>query len=350
MASTKSNTKRKHRSGIVASTAENAETQVAYLLGAGATHAELLAVSDSNSTEGAFLEKNSLLLAEVSRRVCRLAWRRGDFKEPIKQLLASGALTNIELFISLLEENEVEATAKIVRRLKERIETDITEIIEPLRSSFYLHKALFEFHKKTSLERVVGVISLNYDYLADDAYRLVWGAEPDYCFSAQSATKASFPLLKLHGGFDLQYRKERLPIVTPGINKNYLALPYSFIWGRALEVLIECDVLRVIGCSLSTNDVGIIDLLFKAHLIRGRPFTLQLIDFDPEDNRIKEHFGFFPEIQTATEIEKKLIGDITIRYRNKGVNPFKIWLRAKLKQMLDDRIIERTHYVKKVLD
>src|SRR4051812_17708915 len=119
MASRKRGSKKRTDSMMLTAGQEKPKTNVAYLLGAGATHAELLAVSDSNSTEGAFLEKNSLLLAEVSRRVCRLAWRRGDFKEPLKQLLASGALTNIELFISLLEENEVEATAKIVRRLKE---------------------------------------------------------------------------------------------------------------------------------------------------------------------------------------------------------------------------------------
>ncbi len=154
--------------------------------------------------------------------------------------------------------------------------------------------------------------------------------------------------MKLHGGFDLKYRNKKLSIINPGINKNYLELPYNFIWGRALELLIECDILRVIGCSLSQNDVGLVDLLFKAHLIRNQPLRIQLIDFDPPNNRIKENYGFLPKIETASDIEEGLISDPAIEKPDIG-NPFKIWLKAKIEETFNDNEIKKTRYLKRVL-
>src|SRR2546423_1805134 len=102
--------------------------------------------------------------------------------------------------------------------------------------------------------------------------------------------------MKLHGGFKLMDGTEPIPIITPGIRKNYLELPYNFIWGRALRTLINCDVLRVIGCSLSQNDLGLVDLLFKAHLSRKQkqPLEIQIINRDHGDGAIKQQYGFFP--------------------------------------------------------
>jgi hypothetical protein len=182
----------------------------------------------------------------------------------------------------------------------------------------------------------------------DDAYKSILGKEPNYCLSSEASTR-DVPLLKLHGGFDLKYRNKKLPIINPGINKNYLELPYNFIWGRALELLIECDILRVIGCSLSQNDVGLIDLLFKAHLVRNQPLRIQLIDFDLPNNRIKENYGFLPKIETASDIEKGLISDPAIEKPDIG-NPFKIWLKAKIEKTFNDKEIEKTRYLKRVLE
>lgn len=322
---------------------------VAYLFGAGATHAELANLCAKNITDETFLEKNSLLLANVSKRVCREAKNDREFSKKIHKLLSPSGLSNIELFISLLEKNQIESTAEIVKSFKRRIKKDILERLRRRRKDFYLHKALFELHKHNSKdEQLTGVISLNYDGLLDEAYKVVFGHEPNYCLSQTSG--AQLPLLKLHGGFDLTYRNRKLPIITPGVNKNYLELPYNFIWGKALELLIEADILRVIGCSLSQNDLGIVDLLFKAHVVKKKPLILQLIDFDPESNRVKENFGFFPLVQPALEIERGLIADATIRDHTTGSNPFKIWLKAKIERSMGDTEIHKTTYIKRVLE
>lgn len=154
--------------------------------------------------------------------------------------------------------------------------------------------------------------------------------------------------------FGLRYRKSKLPIITPGINKNYLELPYNFIWGRALELLIECHTLRVIGCSLSHNDLGLIDLLFKAHLARKEPFVIQLIDHDPPYNSIKRQYGFFPKIETALQIEGGteggIISDAKIGDNQSGANPFVIWLKAKINRDMASDAVAKTTYVKKVIE
>ena len=324
------------------------QAKIVYLFGAGATHAELVNLYPEKITDPIFLKKNGLLMGDVSKRVCIRAKDEKYFSKRTLKLFSSAGLSNIELFISLLEKNEIKSD-EIIERLKELIKKDILKRLTPSnRKKFYLHKSLFEFHlKKKKREKLLGIISLNYDQVLDDAYRTIIRKDPNYCLSLEEPKE--IPLLKLHGGFGLPYRGKELPIITPGINKNYLELPYNFIWGRALELLIECDILRVIGCSLSQNDLGLIDLLFKAHLAREQSLKIQMITFDPKNNNIKENYGFFPDIETAFKIEGDLISDPTIDDPSKGSNPFQVWLKAKFERMMTHSEIIKTKYVKKVL-
>lgn len=231
---------------------------------------------------------------------------------------------------------------------------DIETILTRSRKSrFYLHKALFEFHAHLVTkdnEELIGVISLNYDDVLDQAYEQSYG-EPNYCFSLERDVRSSIkiPLLKLHGSFNwkrqiIRGRDRTIEIIPLGANKNYLHAPYGFIWNRALEVLIECDTLRVVGCSLSQNDAHLVDLLFKAHLERDLrdEFEIEIISSDAEGERIRQNFGFFPGIRTLTKIEEPLIGDPG------PPNPFKTWLAIKSDRVLGKNI-ERTRYLKKVV-
>ena len=305
----------------------------------------------SKMQDTAFLEKNSLLLANISKRVCKDARNDKRFPPTIRKIISQRGLSNLELFISLLEKNQVSSTEEAVRRLKKMLERDIQKRLRASQHAYYLHKALFEFHTIARHERLTGLITLNYDRVVDDAYETVLRRKPNYGFSLNTADSDDVPLLKLHGGFGLTYRDDKLPIITPGVNKNYLELPYNFVWGRAHELLLECDVLRVIGCSLSQNDMGIVDLLFKAQLRRRKEhLLLQIIDFDPPNNRVNEQFGFFPRIETAKQIEGELISDVTIGDSTTGSNPFKIWLKAKIERTMKTRDIEKTDYIKRILE
>lgn len=325
-----------------------APKKVVYLFGAGATHAELTNLYPKQSINQGFLEKNGLLISQVSKRVFKNASDQGLLKKTIKNLLSYKTLSNIELFISLIRSNRIESE-KIIKSLIELIEQDLTGLLDDWRlKRFYLHKSLLELHSKIKdKEELIGLISLNYDNVLDDAYETVkYPPKIEYCTSFSNQT-SGIPFLKLHGGFKLKDKKNRkIPIMTPGINKNYLELPYNFIWGRALEILINCDILRVIGCSLSPNDIGLVDLLFKAHLARG-PIEIEIINADKTGREIKENYGFFSGIKTVFEIENRFIVDPSIEL-DSTTNPFKVWLKSKIERMLEKPVINKTKYLKKI--
>jgi len=87
----------------------------------------------------------------------------------------TGGSLNIELLISLIENSKIHDWAYKTSHLKKLVEKDIKAILTASETKrFYLHKALFELHrhKKTKTkEEVIGLISLNYDDVLDQAYK-----------------------------------------------------------------------------------------------------------------------------------------------------------------------------------
>jgi hypothetical protein len=189
---------------------------------------------------------------------------------------------------------------------------------------------------------------LNYDDVLDKAYRKNRNT-PSYCFSLgrEYLPTTPIPLLKLHGSFNwkkvkIRGRSRNIEIIPFGSNKNYLYAPYNFIWNHALELLVECDILRVIGCSLSQNDTHLIDLLFKAHLERGKEFDIEIIDREAVGNIIRDNYGFFPGIKTLLNIPELSIPE------SDPVNAFKTWLKYKSVRMIKDDT-RSTKYLKLVI-
>ena len=173
---------------------------------------------------------------------------------------------------------------------------------------------------------------------------------PRYCFSLEAGppTTNGIPLLKLHGSFSwknkkIRGRKRTIEIIPLGSTKNYIHPPYGCIWNQALETLIGCDTLRVIGCSLSQNDFHLIDLLFKAHLERDTAFDIEIIASEVVGEAIRRNYGFFRSIKVLTEIKDNLIPEKT------PINPFKTWLRYKSLALLSGEELSRTRYLKKVV-
>jgi len=324
--------------------------RVAYLFGAGATHAELTNLYPDLTEEE--LKESGLLINYVSARVIEKARRNPEYLKGVEMVSATSGSLNIELLISLLESSKIHKWAKKTSYLKELVQKDIEAVLtRPRTRRFYLHRALFELHGHpiTRLqEKLTGLISLNYDDVLDEAYRKHDGP-PNYCFSMESGVSRlePIPLLKLHGSFNWRNQKIRgrtrtIEIIPLGVSKNYLHAPYNFIWNRALEILIECDTLRVIGCSLSPNDVHLIDLLFKAHLERPDPFDIEIISHEDTGQQIRNNYGFLPGIKPLLEIEGTLIRD------RAPDNPFKAWLKYKSLATIKDRT-KRTQFLKMVI-
>ena len=321
--------------------------KIVYLFGAGATHAEL-----SNYDPTLIAKGKVLLMKEVSRRVIEKARLSKRYLAGVDMVSGTGGSLNIESLISLIENSKIHDWEFKARHLKRLVRKDIEGILTtPRTTHFYLHKALVEFHTLKMIapkERAIGLISLNYDSVLDAAYQEYW-EDPNYCFSLEpnQLQARRIPLLKLHGSFNwsdvlIRGRQRTIEIIPFGSNKNYLHAPYSFIWNRALEVLVDCDILRVIGCSLSPNDAHLIDLLFKAHLERGEKFDIEIIDRDSAGEEIRKNYGFLPAIRTLTTIP-----ELSIPERDPD-NAFKTWLKYKSLRMLKGRW-KNTKYLKAVV-
>lgn len=324
--------------------------EIVYLLGAGATHAELVnrfplwfVGVDENDPKKL---KRSLLLREVSLRICKEAKSKKWFIrwKHIKDF------EDIELFLSLIEENRIKYD-QTVKNLQKLLKKDITSRLKEKRQKdFCLHGALFQLHQEIGeKEKIKAIISLNYDDVLDKAYRIVYG-KPKYYHSNKTS---DCYILKLHGGFSYKDGDKTVPIIPLGTHKNYLQLPYNFIWGRALESLRDCSILRVVGCSLSANDVGLIDLIFKAHLAREKQnIEIQIIDFPEHGNKIKKRFGFFPGIKTLTEIKEPGYKDYLVSESDikRDSNPFKTWLKKRVGILIPDNdIINKKKFLKKLI-
>lgn len=326
---------------------ETEARRIVYLFGAGATHAELQSLKPDLIDE-----KSGLLIKDVSSRVIEKARSEGKYLRDVAMVSGTGGSLNIELLISLIEQSKIHDWEYKTRRLKTLVQEDIKNILTESRAKrFFLHKALFELHKHprtVAKEQLTGLISLNYDSVLDQAYGECWG-HPHYCFSLEDdpSQTGDVPLLKLHGSFNwkslsIRGRKRTIEIIPLGSSKNYLHAPYNFIWNQALESLIECDALRVIGCSLSPNDTHLIDLLFKAHLEGGKAFDIEIISSDQSGQDIRKNYGFFPQIRTLSELEGQLIPDAA------PTNPFKTWLKYKSIALLGEEV-SGTRYLKRIV-
>ncbi|MCX6794776.1 MAG: hypothetical protein NTY31_02210 [Candidatus Falkowbacteria bacterium] len=325
-----------------------APKKIVYLFGAGATHAELANLAKDPLSE-AFKKKKGLLISDVSSRVMAQAVNKSSYLKDIIMVSSTSGSLNIELFISLIENSRICNWQKKTVYLKGLVEKDIKGIIKKEKSSFYLYKALLDLHNDNEFkkkEKLLGLISLNYDDVLDLAYKEIYRTKrPNYFFYPNDTE--GIPLLKLHGSFNwdrinINGRKRNIQIIPLGSNKSYIHAPYNFIWNKALEILIECDILRIVGCSLSQNDFHLIDLLFKAHLEKGAAFDIEVIGPDKVGRNIKNFLGFFPNVKPLNEIEQSLIPDA------KPINPFKTWLAAKIRRAYGSRL-PKTEYIKKVL-
>lgn len=326
--------------------AEDKPTRIVYLFGAGATHAELQSIDPDLAA------KRGLLVRDLSARVIEKARRNKRYLENVDTVSGTKGSLNIELLISLIENSKIPGWESKTQYLKGLVRRDIEKVLSaPITRQFCLHKALFELHKHPATrrrERLTGLISLNYDDVLDGAYEQYYGP-PNYCFSLGEPLRANdVPLLKLHGSFNwkdrtIRGRKRTIEIIPLGSAKNYIHPPYGCIWNQALETLIGCDTLRVIGCALSQNDFHLIDLLFKAHLERGTAFEVEIIAKDHVGDGIQKDYGFFPKLRTLTQIKDILVPDA------EPPNAFKTWLKYKSLALLGERKAGRTTHVREVV-
>ena len=94
--------------------------KITYLFGAGATHAEL-----ANLEGEKVLEKEGLLMKDVSGRVMDQARRDPEYLKNLETVSRPKGPPNIELLISLIESSKVEGWEHKSQILKDLVRKDI---------------------------------------------------------------------------------------------------------------------------------------------------------------------------------------------------------------------------------
>lgn len=291
------------------------QKNVVYIFGAGSTIAEALYAG--------IPKEEAPSLAYISKIVIEKA-KKGTLKEQLKEISAEGT-KDIELYISLLESMRIKKYSEMAERLRglfcESIQASLCPSGRPVIP--VLENALLQMHKEIEeQEKFAGAISLNYETLLDSAFYEIFGGI-DYginCQSSNSKLKVGpdYPkLIKLHGSFNWKrgfpfvvideeegaFSEQRDMLwIPPSIQKARDSYPFNLLWGQAYEML-NCDILRVIGCKLSQNDWGLLSLLYSTQLETGKPYEIQLINKHATGFDIKERNAFLRNIKLLGQLE-----------------------------------------------
>jgi hypothetical protein len=332
--------------------------QVVYILGAGATQAE---AAYQGGEKVNLLMKDSPLFGEgISTRVLKKARKNKLLDMP------NGGEIDIEKLISLLSATGIEKGRRQADKLRQFY---YEEILDGLTKSGILNKpelsiGLLEMHKNKVLsekfEKLTGIINLNHDNLFQVASQRVHGC---IFLGFKFKSKREFfkddrraPLIiKPHGSFDWRgafpiqvlglkpkskYSKNMLWI-PPTILKESKDYPYNKLSGLAYEALAKkCNVLRIIGCSLSQNDWNMISLLFNSqysqYLQYGTCFKIELIMGQRQGEGIKNEYSYLQNIFPIGYLTDGKFDDYK-KYNKHDPpitselsNPYLYWLKTKV--------------------
>ena len=245
--------------------------KVLYLIGAGATHSEANLYDDSIK----------ILTSDISEGI-----RQKIIKNKLKRLSTitnelMGDNVDIEQLITLYETSGIYKYSKIAKDLRKLFREEVLERIEKLPANFtprLLSSLIDMYNVEDYDEELIGFLTLNYDDFIEAALQNIIGSLYYNVLIVNrhkklKITNSSVPVLKLHGSFNW---KNEFPIklimeskiknsdnvlwIPPGVLKRREQYPFNLLWGKAKE-LLYCDILRVIGCSLSRNDWELVSLL-----------------------------------------------------------------------------------------
>ena len=324
--------------------------QIVYLWGAGATQAEISYLGAGTLN---LLMQDSDLGEGIATRILQ----RLPMKVQSSFLTEYG--TDIEKLISLLAASTVSGYEKLAGQIRRFYFKDICENLAGAKilSGPKLAIGLLEMHNNVTFEKqevLSGIITTNHDGLLQLAMQHVNGSvnigiqfESNNLVSGASAVL----LLQLHGSFTWTFglpikvtplRKNSLYSpdtvwIPPAILKESKNYPFNKLAGLAYEMLSKrCDVLRIVGASLTQNDWNILSMIFNAQrhreLSRGQPFRVELIMPQQSGEEISRECSY---LRNLTPIGQLTDGDFA-EYKEQDVinpdmkNPLFYWLKQKL--------------------
>jgi hypothetical protein len=337
--------------------------KVVYLFGSGATQAEANLID----------ERVRLRMDNIKDGILDKIEKRGIQElVDIKNELV-GENVDIEQLITLYESSSSSKYKKVAIKLRELFRDEILEQIKKLDSGSYatsgkftpiLCSALIDMHQIKGIdESLCGILTLNYEDMIERAAHSIKGGI-NYSLNFSESTKSyirlrkkGILLLKLHGSFnwinefpvsiqDNIEKEEDVLWIPPGVEKHNEMYPFNVIWGKARE-LLNCETLRVIGCSLSRNEWHLVSMLYTTQKLNRnkKGYSIEIISPPVTGDEIQK---MYPHLQIKKIYEIKEVRDFVYRslYRlgskkraamddktiseyllNKNI--FEIWLRAK---------------------
>ncbi len=335
--------------------------KVVYLFGAGATQAVL---KSNNPLDG-------LLTKDIQEKIETKFKSRGLNKEIWNELIS---VSDIEHLISVLEtQHQNQASEKIRKYYRE----SIIEIAEPISKNppkKNLYSVLIDYYNIQNLdEELVCFITLNYEDILERTIVSLFNRQINYSLYSNSIELPSdaIKVLKLHGSFNWQNTRpvsiKNMTIknspyslwIPPGVEKRKDNYPFNILWGHATEYLMQCDILRLVGCSLSRNDWGLIPILYTIQKFNDskKNTEIEIIDYPSTAKNIIENYKYMTfisitDIPDFFKFHKKkfphasnsdLIKEINAKFSDKDKsNPFYEWLDAKIDYLVDKGINIKT--------
>ena len=187
--------------------------------------------------------------------------------------------------------------------LRERLETIEVEL---KRKPVELYAAAFDVHNLPYVgEQLAGVLTTNYDLYIEVALEKAGFIPIDFGFQlGTDQVPGAVQLLKLHGSFNWKATSPPTLVedgvtdqatlwIPPGIEKAKAAYPFGVLWDLAREVL-DCDVLRIVGCRLDGNDWDLISLLFNALHAKTEAGScmVEIVDSPLQAQKLKLRFPY----------------------------------------------------------
>ena len=329
-------------------------TRIVYLWGAGATQAE---ITYSYPTPHNLLmgDNDSLGLGVASRILEAFPEKESD---PFR---VSGG-PDIEKLISLLAASNVSSLEEFAVKVRRQyfLEIQRSLVTTDVINTQALANGLLTLHSHTGirkLEHLAGLISTNHDGLLQSAAQSAYGSLNlgipfQSCDFKIDVSESTPPILYLHGSFTwkpgIPIRVNRLTEQTPyegsqlwippSILKESKTYPFNKLIGRAYELLSRhCDVLRVVGASLTQNDWNILSLIFNAqrHLdyFGKDAFRIELIMPHQHGIEIENSCSYLTNLQPIGFLTD---GDFTgykedqMTTPEMMMNPLAYWMKEKI--------------------
>lgn len=329
--------------------------RIVYLWGAGATHAEAQRLG---STVNLLMRSCDDFGEGVASRIIH------GMASKLSSPFDFGEVADIEKLISLLAASGTHEHLALANRMREgyfhELRTSLAE--SKVLDNPWLATKLLRMHSDSTfsarVETLQGIITTNHDGLLQVASQQVFEkinigfkfASNDFLDGDSEVA----PILQLHGSFTWRFgapiRVSRLRTTSryhpetvwlpPTILKESKNYPFNKLLGLAYELLLgHCDVLRVVGTSLSQNDWNILCLVFNAQrhreAMKKAVFRIELIMPKDAGEYVQEECGY---LRNMTPIGHLTDGDFTafldpeadFSSKSDLSNPLAYWLDRKI--------------------